>query len=813
MKQRTRVVWRIIMGLICVLLLILAVAITVAGLWLEREFAGDVAIAEFDLSREHSAPPVFYRFQFTDRANRVGEEVQITEGVATAVEIPYLSYQEIPADMVNAIVAIEDKHFFEHRGVDWKRTFAAGVNYVFGFSDRFGASTITQQLVKNVTGENEISPRRKIREVFLARELERNYDKTEIIERYLNILPLSDGCQGIAAGAERFFGKSVGELTVAQCATLAAMTNNPTYYHPVQNPDHALARRDLILSQMLEQGYLNEESYRTAVAEPLGVTVQETRKEPELIRSWYLDMVVDDVITDLSASLGISREAASRRVLTGGLRIDVAMDGDLQRYVENYYRTLETPKNENGEAAQSALMMIDAKTGDILAVAGAVGTKTANRVQNFATQTKRPPGSAIKPVTVYGPALELGKITWGSVYDDVPVEFGSNENRPWPRNASGVYRGLTDVSYAVAQSTNTVAVRVLQDVGISESFRFATEKFHLNGLIGEGSVHDRNAAALALGQMSYGVTLRELTAAYTVFADGGVYHPWRSYYRVTDAEGNLLLSCPDRAETVLKAENAAIMTKLLQGVIRGGTSSSVTLGKICECAGKTGTTQDDRDRWFVGYTPGIICGVWCGFPYPEPIKGSNPCLPVWNTVMHYAVGTYGGEKTFAVPGNVVPCTYCRDSGKLPGSACALDPRGNRSGVGWFVKGTEPSATCDCHVPVNVWETGGVCHEAGAGETKKAALIRVRPRHFPMQITVSDAQYVYRGDPYSLPRNPNPEEAYFETDSADFCGRSATQTPFNRSGTPPEPPKEEPDNRFPFPWEWFFPFRREENTEE
>ena len=816
MKRKLRTVWRIFMAAICVVLLGLAVAITAAGLWMEKAFAADVDLERFAATEAANAPPVFYRYRFTDRANRVGEEEQITEGVSVAKTAPYAPYREIPEDMIHAIVAIEDKRFFEHRGVDWYRTAAAGLNYVLGFSDRFGASTITQQLVKNVTGENEVSVRRKVQEVFFARDLERSLDKTEILERYLNILPLSDGCRGISEGALRYFGKSVSELTLPECATIAAITNQPSYYNPFRHPDHAIARRNLILTEMERQGYLEADACEAAKNAPLELRAESGKTEGEPIRSWYLDMVIDDVIADLSATYGMTREAASRKALSGGLRIDVAMDEEIQKYVENYYRAaVETPKNAKGESAQSALIVIDAKTGDILGVAGAVGEKTANRLQNFATQTKRPPGSAIKPITVYGPALELGKITWSSVYDDVPVEFGENGNRPWPRNGSGYYRGLTNISFAVAQSVNTVAVRVLQDVGLRESFRFAREKFHLESLLENGEATDCNAAALALGQMQYGTTLRELTAAYTVFADGGVYHPYRSYFRVTDANGKTLLSCPDRAEAVLSEGNAAVMTKLLQGVVQHGTSSSVTLDKICECAGKTGTSQDDRDRWFIGYTPDVICGVWCGFEYPEPVKGNNPCTAIWNRVMHRVVELRGGRTAFAVPNNVIRCAYCKDSGKLPAASCALDPRGNRGEAGWFVKGTEPSASCDRHIPVEVDQGGGVCHgKCPVGERKTVSLLRVT-RHFPMQVTVSDAQYVFRGVPYSYAPNAHSSEAYFEAGLGDYCGRSATKLPFNRScavhtgtaaETTDEPapaapaPWEEPAARLPLPWE-------------
>jgi len=781
MREKTKSFRRFFLGAICILLLLFAILVTALGVWAERTFASGVSLDLLAHVEESTAPPVFYQFHFTDRANRIGTEEMIDQPGVAETKSNYLSYSEIPDNMIRAVVAIEDKRFFDHRGVDWYRTAAAGLNYVLGFSKRFGASTITQQLVKNLTGENEITVHRKLQEVFFARDLERNLDKTEILERYLNLLPLSDGCVGIAVGAEHFFGKSAAELTLSECATLAAITNNPSYYHPTKYPDHTIERRNLILSEMQKQGYISEETYQTAVSEPLGIVEKQKTAYTEPIRSWYLDMVVDDVVTDLAAQYGISRAAASQKVLAGGLRIDVAMDEDIQKEVENYYRAaVQMPKNEKGESAQSALIVIDPKTGDILGVAGAVGEKTANRLQNFATQTKRAPGSVIKPLTVYGPALESGVITWASVYDDVPVEFKGASNRAWPRNASGVYRGLTTIPYAVAHSVNTVAVRVLQDVGAENAFRFAKDRFHVDSLLEGEEMNDTNSAALALGQMHYGVTLREITTAYTVFADGGVYHPYRSYYRVVDANGKILLSREDGAEQVMSEENAAIMTKLLQGVIQHGTSTSVSLDKICECAGKTGTTSEHNDRWFIGYTPDLICGVWCGFEYPEPIKGSNPCLSVWNTVMHRLVTMRQGQTIFRVPQNLIQCAYCKDSGCRVGSFCAMDPRGSRNETGWFVSGTEPTAVCDCHVPVSVNPSGGVCGaDCPVGDSKRAALIRV-VRHFPVQVTVSDAQYVWRGDPKIIATNPNSAEAYFEASLPDYCGRSATQTPYNRS---------------------------------
>ena len=770
---------RIFFNICIVIPLALSLAVGALGLYLHSAFETETPMELFRLSA-NSVPPRFYVYRFDDRTNRVGNAEMLNTSAFGNADTAYVPYGEIPQSLIDAFVAIEDKRFYRHRGVDWYRTAAAGITYVLGFSDSFGASTITQQTVKNVTGNNEITLKRKLQEILYALDLERTLGKDEIMELYLNVISFSDGCIGIGEAAEHYFSKTPMELTVAECATIAAITNQPSYYNPIRHPENNLYRRNLILQEMQSQGYLSDSEYQAAVSEPLRLQVS-SNTETEEVRSWYVDMVIEDVINDLCREYGMSRSAASLRVHSGGLRIDIAMDPEIQKMVEDYYRTtVRTPTGADGEQAQSALIVLDSQTGDILGVAGAVGEKTANRVQNYATQTLRPPGSAIKPITVYAPALEKGIINWATVYDDVPVNFGTNDAKPWPKNATGVYRGLTNVSYAVAQSTNTVAVRILQELGLRESFETAKNQFHLENMIDVRGVTDCDVAALALGQLNYGVTLRELTAAYSVFADAGVYHGWRSYYRVLDESGEVLLSSPDRSEVVMQAGNAAVMTKLLQRVVRDGTSSSITLGKLTECAGKTGTTQNDHDRWFVGYTPELICGVWCGYEYPQPLEGSNLCTGIWNSVMQALVPETGGKTVFDVPSNVVKMTYCKDSGKLMDDACLFDPRGDRSEVGWFVKGNQPMGSCDCHVLCEFDEAGGISHGyCPTREVKKVGLIRAK-RHFPMQILVTDAQYVYRGDPETYAPNLKEDQAYFEESLTDFCGRSYTKQPCNRS---------------------------------
>ncbi len=787
-RNGLRIFGWVLMG-IC---LISFVGIVSASIWIKQNFEEELPENFFSMNIIGKSPQ-FYVFQFTDRTNRIGTAEEFTETGFETMPNLYVKYEEIPQSVINAFVAIEDKRFYQHNGVDWYRTLAASVNYFLKGKSHFGASTITQQLVKNMTGNDAVSVSRKLQEILYAQALERTLDKTEILEMYLNIIHFSDRCNGIAQAADHYFGKAPAELTLAEAASIAAITNNPSYYNPIRNPANNLKRRDLILSEMRSQNYITEEEYRQALSEPLKLQVMESDPQSK-IHSWYVDMVIEDVINDLVAEYSLSRSAASSLVFRGGVRIDLAMDPEIQAIVEDYYENaIQTPVNENGVKAQSSLIMIDSHTGDILGVAGAIGEKSGNRIQNFATQTKRPPGSVIKPLTLYAPALEEGIINWASVYDDVPTDFGANGTQPWPKNANGVYRGLTNIPYAVAHSTNTVAVRVLQDVGIARAYDYAKNRFHLRDMI----ENDQDIAALALGQLNYGVTLRDLTGAYTAIADGGVYHPWRSYYRVLASDGRVLLSNDDSSEIVLSEGNAAIMTKLLQGVVEHGTSSSVTLKKAVECAGKTGTTNADNDRWFVGFTPDIVCGVWCGYEYPEPLSGGNLCTKIWNSVMTSVFECVGGEKRFSVPNTLIRASYCRDSGMLLTDVCELDPRGSREQLGWFLKDQLPTQSCTCHVACDY---DSIHHGVSHGfcpNTEKLSLIRAE-RNFPMQIIVGDAQYVWQKDPITTPPNQDPNQPYFAVKNRPFCGISHNKSPFNAScqiHQEPEKAQENPSDFF------------------
>ncbi len=780
-------VLNVFLAAIAVVIVLTMIGGVAMGIYIQNKFDTEIDERIYTVKNfEGHSGTEFYCYEFSDRQRRQGEAVLLTgETLYGSGKSVFCSYEEIPQNLIDAFVAIEDKRFWRHNGVDWYRTVAASANYFFGFSSNFGASTITQQVIKNITGSDEYSAKRKIQEIFWAMDLEEKRDKREILEIYLNIINLSRNCYGVGAASEKYYSKKVSELTLPECATIAAITNNPYYYDPIRFPEHNLHRRNIIIDQMLEQGYITEEEHDGAVASPIELNVKED--ERDAVNTWYVDMVIEDVISDLCEKYGYSEATASMKVYNGGLKIYTAMDKNVQDLLDSYYSDVSNfPSNKNADKSnslQSSAVIIDPYTGDILGVAGAIGKKNANRVQNYSTDTKRPAGSTVKPLSVYAPALERGIINYATVYDDVPIEYETSlisrsagrqvsVTRTWPHNADRIYRGLTDVRRAVQNSVNTVAVKILEDVGVDNAFNFLKNDLKMSSLIESGvdpngnNITDKDLASMALGQMNYGVTVREICAAYTIFEEG-VYHAPRSYYRVLDRNGNILLSnCDDfsygdgvsdasqeledhSGTVVLSRGNAAIMTKLMQNVVSSGTAKAITLDKYVDVAGKTGTTNNNCDKWFIGYTPKYLCGVWFGYEYPQSLSefSGNPCLTIWDEIMTELHREYVNEGQrslrFSLPSNVIKANYCMDSGKLITDACLCDPRGSRVQVGYFIAGSEPKGSCDRHVSVAYDKSGNglACPDCPLEDVKYIGLLSY-DRRLPSGIYVADSLYIY-----------------------------------------------------------------------
>ncbi len=793
---------RFSLGLLLFLTVVALILGLILAIYIDRKVEKHVDESLFTMVGADSAK--LYYYETDENGESVAKEIP-DAALYGGYRCIYAPYDSIPTDLIHAFVSIEDKRFFEHEGVDWFRTASAGLNYFLKFNGSYGGSTITQQLIKNVTDKDDYSFQRKIQEIFWAIDLETKMDKDEILGLYMNIINLSQGCYGVRTASRYYYSKELSELTLAECASIAAITNSPSYYDPIRHPEHNKERRDLILREMCEQGYIDEARRDEALAEPIVLQVDAEMQENR-IHSWYVDMVIEDVIDDLMSEKGYSRTMASLVVYTGGLKIYTVMDADVQEVLDAYYaQTSNFYTDSGGENPQCSMIVIHPTTGDVLGVAGAVGEKNANRIQNFATQTLRPAGSVIKPLSVYAPALENGVITWGTVYDDVPIRFGNYNLDPqkgeivqptaWPQNANRVYRGLTNINYAMEHSINTVTVRVLEQIGCDTAFDFLYDRLHMTSLVesktlSDGTVlTDKDYAALGLGQFNYGVTLAETTAAYSIFANGGIYNRLRTYDQVTDAAGSVVLENAYHGEAVLSEANAAVMTELLRNVVTDGTAKEITLDESVACAGKTGTTQNNCDRWFIGYTPYFIGGVWYGYEYPKSLSSipGNPCITVWNDVMtllHEKYGLMGTSEEFldfpASP-EIAEFEFCADSGQLMTEACRRDPRGSRAETGFFVIGTEPTQYCTCHrlVPYDTVSGGVATEDCPSGAIEYVGLISVE-RHFPMQITVTDAQYVYRDIGDLLPET-SPEYPFFQCllGEEEYCGISNSSLQYNR----------------------------------
>ena len=786
-----------ILNAILIIIIILCIAILVLGLTIAiyavRNTEREIDAEMFEMISTSTASRIYYYEDENARINNNAIEL-VGEDIYGGFRNEPVEYEKIPEDLINAFVCIEDKRFFEHNGIDWKRTAGAALNYFFNFKDEFGGSTITQQLIKNVTGEDDYSLERKMQEIFWAVDLESKMSKEEILCSYLNIINLSNGCYGVGAAADYYFSKELNELTLGECVAIAAITNNPSYYDLKNNPENNKSRRRIILDEMLSQGYIDEAEYNKAYSEKIILNLQNRNNG---INSWYVDMAIEDVIDDLVSEKGYTREHASRLIYTGGLKIYTAMDHEIQELLEKYYEKTKNFSWKNGaKNPQSAMIIINPYNGAILGVAGAVGEKQGNRLQSYATDSLRPAGSVIKPISVYAPAMEKGIINWSTVYDDTPFNFSGiqepKSSNAWPKNVTRTYRGLTNINYAIEQSVNTVSVKVLKDLGLETSFDFLKNKLHIDSLIESQTlengrvISDKDYAALGLGQFNYGVSLLEITAAYSIFVNKGVYSAPRSYYTVTDSKGNIILENKYQGEAVISEENAIIMTKMLQNVLSNGTAKSITLQNKLDCAGKTGTTQDNCDRWYIGYTPYYVGGVWYGYEYPKPLDASTNkiCIETWDAIMtklHKKYLENGNAKSFAVSENIVKAEYCSDSGMLVGEACKKDPRGERTEVGYFVKGSEPAQKCKTHVLVR-YDSVEKC--IASNECKNEDIILVGmlniKRSFPVQIYVTDAQYVWR----DIGKEVMPETAnglpFFNNLLAknEYAGISNTETQFN-----------------------------------
>lgn len=715
----------------------------------------------------------------------------------------WVAYTELPQDLIDAFVAVEDHRFWKHKGVDWYATAGATFNWLTGQGSR-GGSTITQQLVKNITQDDDVTIQRKVQEIFRALNLEKQKSKEEILELYLNTISFGQGCYGIRAAAQRYFNKDVSELNLTECASLAAIPKSPTYYNPYRNPENNEIRRNTeVLKEMLEHSLITQAEHDIAVKRKLVLDMTYDEVTGTTTNSWFTDAVIEDTIAALQEELDISYIAASTMLYSQGLTIYTTMDPFVQETLEDVFEDDSNfPYVASAVKPECAMVVTDPDTGNILGLVGGRGTKTISRGFNIATMAKRSPGSSIKPLTVYAPALDAGLITYGTIVDDTPFMFnekttsaGNVKYTAYPANLPAVYKGLTTINSAVERSVNTIAMKVLDMLGTQNSYEFS-QRVGLDSITDryervDGAVlSDIDYAPLSLGALTVGVSPREMTQAYSFLANDGIYTEARTFTKILDKNGEVLIDNTPNTDIVVSEQTASIMTKMLQNVVKNGTGKAVTLQKYVDVAGKTGTATDDYDRWFCGYTPYYVGACWFGYTELRTIgniSSVSPATKIWDIVMtrlHQPLISQSqktGEPldSFELANGVVTATYCVDSGKLVTDACRHDLRGSRIETGYFTMETAPTSACDVHVLVDYDKvTGAVaCEDCPPENITQVALVRVEDRDFPAEVAVSDAQYVYREwEPADGVTDTNTLPFFHALLGEDrYCGTSGTTT--------------------------------------
>lgn len=714
--------------------------------------------------------------------------------VASGSNRVYVTIDEIPLDLQHAFVAIEDARFYEHNGIDITGIVRAGITGITSGRFSQGASTITQQLLKNNvftdwTSESSFADKmeRKIQEQYLAIQLEKVEDKDWILENYLNTINLGQNTLGVQAASQRYFNKDVSELTLSECAVIAGITQNPSRYNPVSNPDANAERRTKVLNNMLDQGYIDQAAYDTAMADNVYDRIQivDSETASDNINSYFVDALTEQVIDDLMEVKGYTETQAYKALYEGGLTIYSTQDpsiqqicdeevnnadnygsetkyscsyrltiqkadGTYQNYSEqtmlSYYQSKNSKYNidfdskeavdaaieqykadimedgdtivPNGESItytmqpQASMTVIDQSTGEVKAIVGGRGDKTANKTLNRATDTKRQPGSTFKILSAYAPALDIGGMTLASVQDDAPYTYSNAAHTP-VNNYDKSYRGFTTIREGITYSINIVAVKTLTDIGVDIGYEYL-QNFGFSTLCDS----DRTQA-LALGGITNGVTNLELTAAYATIANGGTYTKPRFYTKILDHDGNVLIDNTPQTHTVLKETTAWLLTNAMEDVLTNGTGRPAHFNGMPQ-AGKSGTTSSDRDALFAGYTPYYTCVVWGGYDDNAELSYTTYPKTLWKSVMG-RIHENLDYKDFDKPDGITTATVCKKSGKLAvAGLCDSDPRGSMVESEYFASGTIPKDYCDHHVRVTIdLSTGGIATDTCPEELRSS----------------------------------------------------------------------------------------------
>ncbi len=688
-------------------------------------------------------------------------DIQVLQKVLSTADRQWVSYEDLPKDLIYACVAIEDKRFFEHQGVDWITTVKASLSMLLG-GDHFGGSSITQQLIKNLRQESSVTVQRKVMEIFRAQAFERKYDKKTILEWYLNTVYFGRGCYGVKSAANQYFGKELQALTTAELAALIGITNNPSMFDPFSGDVYTYKgkqrdgagrnryRQLNILHQMLVQGWISQEAYEEAISQEMVFRSGNTGANARTAYSWYVDQVLEDVAKAMAQRDGVAwsdqvRANYMNLIGRGGYHIYTAYDPEAQAAVDKVYTDLtQIPAVKNEQQLQSAIVVVDNRTGDIVAMAGGVGKKTTADAYNRATDALLQVGSAIKPLTVFAPAFEKGLITPATVLDDLPFYY--TDSGAFPNNDNKQYNYRRTALQGVVNSVNTVAVNALDKLSVRKGFQFAKDKFRLTSLVetyktaGGGTLTDMGYAPLALGALTVGASVRDVTCAYGAFANDGVYREGRTFLKVFNSYGDLVIDNAQETERILSHKAVNYMNYCLDTVVSSGTGTAADLYAELglDVAGKTGSTSGYKDRYFSGFTGHYTASVWCGFDSPEQIilsgNKQNPAARLWKQVI---LQLHRGKKNIPLydTSDMVKVDICLESGLLATEYCYHDVRAEVSHVHegiWVYPEDVPKAACDAHVPVHYCMEGHgaatpwcqLFAEAGQAKLEEKALVKM-----------------------------------------------------------------------------------------
>lgn len=737
-------IMRFIASCLCVCIILGSVAAVAVSLYVVKETQGDSDL--LDLTQlELAYTTIIYSQQINDQGQPEWVEYQRLQ--SPEENRIWKPLNEISPYIQHAFVAVEDENFYTHPGFSFKRTVLAAINEVFRkltgsylTGSQLGASTIEQQLIKNITGEDESSGiegyARKVKEIFRAIALDNRFSKEEILEAYLNTIGLTGNTAGVEAGANQYFGKSAADVTIAEAASIAAITKNPSRFNPYTNPEEHLKRRDDIILFMQQQGYITQAEAEAAWATPLNL-VEKTTDENAAVQtdySWFTDYLIEEVIADLVEANPLNRddwnrEAASDYLHNGGLRIYATVDPEVQSVMENVWlegkywepmpiENYDDPNDPDDTprtiTTQAAGVVINYK-GELVGVAGGLGQKTENRGFNRGTGMTRQVGSTMKAVAAYPLGIDMDLINYSSVLMDdyFPIPDGKGGTRTdWPSNWNGRYsHSMTTVYEALKKSLNTVAVRVGDWVTPRTMFEFARDTLGITTL-DENS--DIDLAPMVLGATTTGLSPYELAGAYMMYGDGGRMTSLHSYTSVRDYQGNEILEKDIVTTQAIGEDTAYIMNRLLHSVLfdRGGTAYGIHPdANVMDSIGKTGTTNDNKDVWFVGLTPKYVMATWYGYDQNEPMddynsyyiyknKGSqkgHPGASAFAEVMDTIQADLSEEEIveWEKPDSVEIGAFCTISGDIPTDGC---PRGTgyyktgvQRGVCTGIHATDPAA--------------------------------------------------------------------------------------------------------------------------